>query len=59
MTGVKDRVYTPVPEHVAVYRKLYEVYTMLHDAFGTRDFRGSLHSVMKELLLIKAAARRG
>jgi L-ribulokinase len=59
MTGVRERGYEPDPEAVAVYGRLYRVYTALHDAFGTPGFRGSLHGVMKELLEIKRAARAG
>ncbi len=56
MTGVKDRAYEPDPASAAIYRRLYSVYTLLHDAFGTRDFQGSLHGVMKDLLRIKQEA---
>ena len=37
MTGVKDRVYEPIPENVAVYKRLYALYKQLHDAFGTEE----------------------
>jgi L-ribulokinase len=59
MTGVKETVYTPIPENVAVYEKLYDIYRLLHDAFGTADFHGSLHHVMKDLIQIRSRARRG
>jgi L-ribulokinase len=59
MTGVKETVYTPIPENVAVYEKLYDIYRLLHDAFGTADFHGSLHGVMKDLIQIRSRARRG
>jgi L-ribulokinase len=57
MTGFKDTVYRPVSEHAAVYRKLYEIYRRLHDAFGTRDYSGSLFGVMKDLIAIRRQAR--
>ncbi|GAB4382749.1 MAG: ribulokinase [Phycisphaerales bacterium] len=57
MTGMGDRVFTPDPQHAAVYRRLYEVYTRLHDAFGTREDRGSLYGVMKELVSIRDEVR--
>ena len=45
---VKDKVYTPDPEHVAVYNKLYEEYKILHDYFGT-----GWNDVMKRLKKLK------
>lgn len=59
MTGVKEVVYEPIPANVAVYRELYKVYKTLHDAFGTTGFKGSLHSVMKDLIAIRERARKG
>ncbi len=57
MTGVKDRVYQPIPENVAVYRGLYALYRQLHDAFGTPDWSGSMANVMKDLIAIRQEAR--
>ncbi len=57
MTGLKDVIYTPNPEAVAVYQQLYSVYRKLHDAFGTPDWNGNLFDVMKTLLDIREAAR--
>jgi len=59
MTGVKDTVYTPNPDAVKVYARLYELYHVLHDAFGTTQTPGSLNHVMKELITIRDAARKG
>ncbi len=59
MTGVKSTVYQPIPANVAMYQKLYKVYRTLHDAFGTKEFSGSLHTVMKDLIQIRDGARRG
>ncbi|MBU4199174.1 MAG: ribulokinase [Verrucomicrobia bacterium] len=53
MTGVKKKVYRPIPGHVAVYRELYVVYKTLHDAFGVSG-AVPVTRVMKELLKIKA-----
>ncbi len=58
MTGLKARVYKPDPKARKVYARLYALYRRLHDAFGTEDFSGGLHNVMKELLEIRAAARK-
>ena len=57
MTGVKDRVYTPIPENVATYKRLYALYRQLHDAFGTTDWSGSMANVMKSLIAIRERAR--
>jgi L-ribulokinase len=59
MTGVKDTVYEPILANVAVYRELYQIYKTLHDAFGTKEFTGSLSGVMKELIKIRERARKG
>ena len=58
MTGVKETVYEPISEHTAVYRDLYKIYRELHDAFGTKDFSGSLFHVMKDLIAIRDRVRR-
>jgi len=57
MTGVKERIYTPEPGSAAVYARLYELYSQLHDAFGTQEWSGKMGNVMKELLKIRAEAR--
>lgn len=48
MGNLKDIVYQPIPQHVAVYDKLYAEYDKLHDYFG----RGA-NDVMKRLKQIK------
>ncbi len=50
---VQEQVYHPHAENVAKYRKLYPLYKVLHDAFGTEDWQGNLYHVMKELLALK------
>jgi len=57
MTGLKRQVYRPRPRAHAVYQQLYELYRKLHDAFGTRQWQGNLHDVMKRLLELRDAAR--
>lgn len=52
MGKLKDEVYKPVPEHMAVYDKLYAEYVTLHDYFG----RGE-NNVMKRLRAIRNTAR--
>ena len=51
MGKLKDVVYTPIPEHMAVYDKLYAAYNRLHDYFGLGG-----DNVMKELKAIRKAA---
>jgi L-ribulokinase len=57
MTGVKKRVFTPNARAHAVYKELYALYRKLHDAFGTTEWNGNLHDVMKRLLEVRAKAR--
>jgi L-ribulokinase len=57
MTGLKSKVYKPNPKAHAVYRELYALYKVLHDAFGTREWNGNLHMIMKKLLEIRDLAR--
>lgn len=57
MTGLDPRVFKPNPKAHAVYRELYRQYQDLHDAFGTRDWKGNLHHVMKRLIEIRNRVR--
>ncbi|MBW7474928.1 ribulokinase [Paenibacillus oenotherae] len=56
MARVREETFKPIPEHVAVYDKLYAEYNGLHDYFG----RGA-NDVMKRLKAIKeeASGERG
>jgi len=58
MTGLKPKIYKPNPKAHAVYRELYAIYKKLHDAFGTREWSGNLHDVMKQLIDIRSRARK-
>jgi len=58
MTGLKPHVFQPDPKAHAVYKELYAIYCRLHDAFGTREWHGSLHDLMKQLLDIRLRARK-
>lgn len=53
MGKVRDEVFTPIPENVEAYKKLYAEYKKLHDYFG----RGE-NNVMKRLKTMKANARK-
>jgi L-ribulokinase len=52
MARVREETFKPIPENVAVYEKLYQEYSLLHDYFG----RGE-NDVMKRLKSIKEQAR--
>jgi L-ribulokinase len=58
MTGLKPRVFRPDPQAHAVYKELYALYKQLHDAFGTKEWSGNLHGVMKKLIEIRSRARK-
>lgn len=49
----KDKIYEPNSANVAVYSKLYELYSELHDSFGIAGKEFDHSNVMKELLKIK------
>lgn len=57
MTGIRE-VYEPNKEHRDVYQELYRLYRQLHDAFGTKEWSGALHNVMKDLISIREKQRR-
>ena len=54
---VRDITYQPIPQHQAVYDRLYALYRELHDAFGTEKWDGELNHVMKELIQIREEQR--
>jgi L-ribulokinase len=58
MTGLKSKVFKPNPSAHAVYKEIYALYRQLHDAFGTDDWSGGCHNVMKQLLEIRARVRK-
>lgn len=58
MTGLKAKIYRPDSRAHGVYRELYALYKTLHDAFGTREWSGNLHGVMKKLIEIRNRVRK-
>ncbi|MCX7818780.1 MAG: ribulokinase [Kiritimatiellae bacterium] len=58
MAGTRPGAYRPRRGAHAVYRELYELYRMLHDAFGTPEGNGRLYPVMKRLIEIRERVRR-
>ncbi len=57
MTGLKKTVYKPDAGRHETYNALFTLYRQLHDAFGGKGYRDSLHNVMKDLLTIRDKAR--
>ncbi len=55
----RDHVYQPDPARQAAYAELYQLYRTLHDAFGTKEWSGSLDHIMKQLLAIRERVRKG
>ncbi|MEM7392590.1 MAG: ribulokinase [Verrucomicrobiota bacterium] len=55
--GLRDEVYEPIPENHEVYKKLFALYSDLHDSFGTETWSGKLNHVMKDLIDIRQAQR--
>ncbi len=53
MCGVKAKTFKPDPANHRIYDELYRLYRKLHDAFGTKEWSGSLYNVMKELLALR------
>ncbi len=58
MCGIKEVSYKPDSENHGVYQELYQLYSQLHDAFGRKEWSGSLHNVMKDLLSIREKQTR-
>jgi L-ribulokinase len=58
MTGLKSTVYKPNAQASAVYKELFKLYRQLHDALGMKEGDGKLYNVMKDLLTIRAKARK-
>jgi L-ribulokinase len=54
VTAVRERFTTPSPKTKRSMPSSTQLYRTLHDAFGTRDWTGNLHHVMKSLLAIRA-----
>jgi L-ribulokinase len=57
MTGIK-KTFRPDPGHHRVYQELYKYYKKLHDAFGTKEWSGSLYDVMKDLIEFRETQRK-
>jgi L-ribulokinase len=58
MTRLKSMVYRPNQKAHNIYRELYTIYRKLHDAFGTENWNGNLHDIMKTLIEIRNRVRK-
>jgi L-ribulokinase len=56
--GNREVVYRPIAANHAVYRELYALYREMHDAFGTSQWSGRVHHVMKKLIALREKQRR-
>ena len=57
MTGLKTKEFLPEKRAHEVYRELFPLYQKLHDAFGTKSWKGNLYDVMKKLIEVRNRAR--
>jgi L-ribulokinase len=58
ISGVRSKVYRPIPENHKVYSEIYKLYRELHDAFGTKQWSGKLANVMKDIIAIREKQRK-
>ncbi len=56
MTAQKEVVYAPNETERAVYQRLFKLYLLVHNAFGTHK-NANLFIVMKELIQIRQQVR--
>ncbi|MBX3434826.1 MAG: ribulokinase [Pirellulales bacterium] len=59
MTGLKPTEYQPDPNAARVYARLYELYRVLHDAFGGVSTGDGIGTVMKQLISLREEVRKG
>ena len=61
MTGVSPHVYEPNPKAHEIYKELFDLYTIMHDAMGIcssdRSSGGDTFDVMKKLIDIRIKVR--
>ncbi len=58
MTGTKE-VFEPNMENHKVNQEMFQLYTQLHDAFGRKEWSGTLCHVMKALIALRERQRKG
>lgn len=59
MTKLSAKVFRPDRRAHQVYRELFPLYQKVHDAFGTKNWRGNLYDVMKRLIEVRNRVRGG
>jgi len=57
MTGI-SKIYNPISQNHEVYKKIFKLYSQLHDAFGINKVAGNVFKVMKDLLEIRDNVKR-
>jgi len=57
-TGIKE-VFEPNMENNRVYQEMYRLYSQLHDAFGKKEWSGTMFHVMKDLIALRERQRKG
>ncbi|MER3414449.1 MAG: hypothetical protein C4341_09535 [Armatimonadota bacterium] len=57
LTGVKGELYEPDEREAAIYDELFDLYRILHDAFGGVSSEGAINTVMKRLLSLRDPCR--
>jgi L-ribulokinase len=57
LTGTKE-TFDPNSANNSIYKNLYALYKQLHDAFGTEQWSGKMHNVMKDILIIRDQQRK-
>ncbi|BDD05821.1 ribulokinase [Aureibacter tunicatorum] len=56
--GQSQMVYYPIKTNVESYKRLYGLYTQLHDAFGREGIPHDMFGVMKELIKLKNSVKK-
>jgi L-ribulokinase len=57
MVGI-GKEYLPVEENHRIYKRLYALYSQMHDAYGKERWSGQMFNLMKELLDLRDEVRR-
>jgi L-ribulokinase len=58
MVGI-GKTFSPADANHRTYKRLYELYRQMHDAYGTQQWSGRMFNVMKDLLDIRDVVQEG
>jgi L-ribulokinase len=58
MVGI-GKTFSPADANHRIYKRLYELYRQMHDAYGTQQWSGRMFNVMKDLLDIRDVVQEG